>query len=998
MFLHPMKIGKSNNSKTNLPLTPNSIPMAEIPDTESSHSNEARKIVNPLSFIPKTPFTKFFKLPGIFIFCIFSGYLIGRLGFNFIFLFPIAHIAYYYFERRVKEYSRTLEVIQREKKTNESLGEFESVEWMNHIIKQIWDVSEQTISSIIFNEVNNVLKKHAAKKGFSVRLAEITLGTRPPVIEKIAFLRNSNNCIVLEFATHFIPVQASDEILSYFKKDRAHWNTYIELQAVFANFVTIPLLVKNFTFSGLFKITLDLTQKIPFTKAFSLSFLEMPLIDFQLVPLKSIDMLDLPYIGSLLNMIIESQITKLLLQPNKISIDLEELTKYRGTIVGVVYVYIHDLQSIDQSTYWLTLKNNGKTFGISEKKSGSDPVFNQGFYDIIYDTTQFLGVSLFSSDNHAIYGKIHLRNLNKFIFSEKLYLSNENIKRNLNITTQFYPITHAVCESAIVSLNLISIEDLQASGDPVNRLYSTYCIVSLETREAIVSRSVLKSIETKRIFVTKNPFYNETFKFFIREFDDYIVKIRIMNEKEDSEIGKVIIPCVDIKHNISVKYRITGVESGEINVKLNLNYVDMTDPEFTNDDLKPIIKNEIEIIDEIESSEVQEHSKEFNDAKFFLGGHIPDEIVKKVAVNEELEMQVQSSSLGIYNRIQPNQRFIKYKKAYQYTIANVKAFGIFYLVFETDHVNIKMEPFSTDIVTSRSAIVPIENEKFIRVRLFMFSLNGDTLISEEAIRLDDKVVVFDKIRVEFNIETSDLLDFNGETDTDDAKILQVRIGEFDSINRPLIADFYNETFYQNVKLVHKLNTFILGKEYLYCNLKDKGKSISKVTIPKRNCTEMFNFGKSMKAPLYCMAQVCTFKHSPAYLKGEIEIFLLKVSGLKPTASGTCDPYLKVFLNGDKIYKTQKKFKSLDPIFNESFKINVNRETDTIGFHVFSVNSLSIDSLVNFKDFPLLNLPNGYSRFMIPLNDGNTGETSETEMHIIFSFKPDLSSIKFAADN
>lgn len=978
----------SGKSNLNAPLTPNSIPSSKIPEKRKySLSEEAKRITNPLQFSPGNAISRFLKLPGILIFCIFSGYLLGRYGFNFIFLFPIAHIAYYYFSRRVQQYSRTLEVMKREEQLKEVLGEFETVEWMNHIIKKFWDVSEQTVSSIIFNEVNNILTMHATKQGFSIRLGEITLGTRPPVVERISFLKNSDDSLVLEFATHFIPVQASDEVLSYFKKERTHWNTYIELQVIFANFVTIPILVKNFTFSGIFKVTLDLTQKIPFTKALSLSFLEMPVIDFQLVPLKTIDMLDLPYIGGLLSMIIESQIRNLLLQPNQLTVNLEDIAKYRGSVVGVIYVYCHDLKNDDQFTYWLTLKNNGKKFGISEKKSGIDPVFNQGFYDIIYDTTQFIEVSLFSTSTQPLFGKIHLRNLNKSIFNEGLQLSNHKVSKNLNFTTQFYPVTDSVTESAIVTLELVSIEDLQAIGDPVNKLYSSFCIVSLETREAIITRSVLKSTETKRIFATKNPFYNESFKFFIRHFDDYVVKIRIMNEKENKEIGKVIIPCMDIKNNLSVKYRISGVETGEINVKLNVKYIDMMDPVFTEEDIKPQPFVKIPEIIEPVPLQIAEKSK----VESMLGGHIYEDPNDPSKQESENDLKIPSLTLGVYNRSPQSQRFIDYTKAYQFTINNIKAVGVFYLVFETDHLNIKMEPFSTDIPTTRSVVVPILNETHVKVRLFMFSSDGDTLISEEIMNLGEKVIVFDKIRIEFNVEVADLSPFNGEVDNDDTKILQVRISDFNRTGS-FTVDFNYQEHVRNLKLVHHLNTFILGKENLTCHIKDNGKNVAQVTIPKRNCNEKFNFGGSLIAPLFCMAHTCSFKTPILCRKGELEVFILKVSNIKPVIGGSCDPYIKVFMNGEKIYKTDKKIRSLDPIFNESFKIRVDRSTDRIGFHLFSLNSLSIDTLVNFKDFPILNLPNGYSRFMIPLNDSTTGEITETEINVIFSFKPDIKSI------
>lgn len=197
---------------------------------EKSTTTETTKKVedpNPLVFIPIRGLTAFIQIPGILIFSILGGYFMGRFGFNFLFLIILAHISCYAFYRRVRFYNRTLDQLCLEKKNIDSIGVFETVEWMNHITKKFWEVSEQKVSSIIFNEVNNVLKVSASKKAFSIKLAEITLGSRPPIIEKISFIESSPEKLMLEVAVSFIPIMASEEILKYFKYERTHWNTHI---------------------------------------------------------------------------------------------------------------------------------------------------------------------------------------------------------------------------------------------------------------------------------------------------------------------------------------------------------------------------------------------------------------------------------------------------------------------------------------------------------------------------------------------------------------------------------------------------------------------------------------------------------------------------------------------------------------------------------------------------------------------------------------------------
>ncbi|ELA42559.1 uncharacterized protein VICG_00311 [Vittaforma corneae ATCC 50505] len=1023
---------KQNKGNLNTPMTPNEIPASTAAPTVNTPTKlESRIPQSPLSFAPIRGLPTFLRVPGILLFCIVLGYLIGRWRLSFIFLLPVAHVAYYVFNRKVVEYRRSLETLCRENTIQQHLGEFETVEWMNHILKKLWDVSEQTVSSIIFNEVNNTLSKISKNQPFDLRLSEITLGTRPPVIERISFVQNSENKLVLECASNFIPVQASEEILAYFKKERSHWNTYIEIQVKLANLLTIPILVRDFTFSGIFKIELDLSQKIPFAKKLRFSFLEMPTVDFKLIPLKSVDMLDLPYIGGLLNTVMESQIRSMALEPKSIEIDLEEVVKYSGTVVGVVYIYIHDLEVLDQCTYWICLDNNGRKFGTTAKKSGRNPFFNQGFYDIVLDTTYSIGVTLQSTDQTPRglkHGRIFLRNLNKHIYSENLYLSNDTSRTFLNVTTQFYPVSEESQDSAIIYLNLISIEDLQCIGDPINRLYSTFCVVTLERKESSsTNRIVLKRCESKRIFTTKDPFYNESFKFFVRGFEDYLIKIRVVNEKDSKSIGTVVVACTDIKNSGAIKYRICGVESGEMNLKFNIKHVNMEDPPFTAEELYVDSKEnnecsseeskntnmegkntaneedkdgngEASVINEYGISEDKKPDKMPIIGEYIEHTDVPSPPLSSKKADKNVVDSIESLSFGIHNVDAQNRFFLQFRKALKFSIKDIKASGLFYLVFETGFLNIKMEPFSTELEIQREVVVPIVNERALRARLFRMSLTGDSLISEEQIDIyklgspSQVVCVFEKIRIEFDVELDLLANFTNTDNDASLKILQIRIGEF---NRHGIftLDFHTDSSVQNVKLVHRLNTFLLGKENLYCRLKDNGKEVSHVMVPKRDCNEEFDFGNGLKAQMYCKMQTCAFKKIIPSKQGELEVFIIKANKLKGASNGTSDPYVKVFLNKEKIHKTNKRLRSLDPIFNESFRINVQKNVDEMGFHIYSLNSLTVDSLIHFVDISLFNISEGYSRHTLKMKDGDNGEVGDATLQVIFNYKSAIKSTK-----
>ncbi len=187
-------------------------------------------------------------------------------------------------------------------------------------------------------------------------------------------------------------------------------------------------------------------------------------------------------------------------------------------------------------------------------------------------------------------------------------------------------------------------------------------------------------------------------------------------------------------------------------------------------------------------------------------------------------------------------------------------------------------------------------------------------------------------------------------------------------------------------LIHNKTTFLVGEENIFCRLRDGYKEVSHSEFPRRNCVEEYNFGNSITAKLFIKCQTCPFIIPVFYKRGELEVFIIKVFNLSEINRIPSDPFVKVFLNGEKIYKTDKRLRNSNPIFNESFKINVQKEIDLLAFHVYSHNTISSDSLLCHREFPLFNIPNGYSRFDIKLNEQDTKEESGSSIQLIFNFK------------
>lgn len=999
---------EEKKQKPNTLLTPNSVPQAVVVETEQPQLH--RNIDNPLDFSPKSGIFWFIKLPSIVFIGMLFSYILGRFGFNILFVLLLCHCVYFIFKRRVKKYALSLDTLSKEKARKESLGEFETVEWLNYIVRKFWEVSEAAVSSQIYSEVNNVLRQNLPPFIKSLKLTELTLGTRPPVVERIGFISTNEDSIIVEFAANFIPLQTSEDILAYFSGEKKHWNTCIELTAT-VGFVKLPILVRNFTFSGIFKAEISLTRKIPFLKELSFSMLELPLVDFELEPLKTVDFMDIPLLSKMIHKIINSQISNILLSPKSIKVNLENIADYRGKIIGVVYIYVKTLETIEDTTSSINLSHDGVMFGTTSSRHGSDPIFNEGFYEIISDTTKSITVTAQTS-NESFIGKIFMRNLNKNRYSEKIHLSNEKRRVFLDATSYFFRITEKKTASAIVNLNLVSIRDLQKIDCPKNRLYSTYCVISIETKETLKVRKVLKRFETKRIFSSKDPFYNENVKFFVRDFNEFIIKISVMDEKDESEIGTVYIPMTDAQDCSSSFYKIGGALNGDVEIKFDMEYIDLDNIDETsiNDDLPPVkaiveetqveeTRVEESLISETQTSIDSEEKSILKNRKIKesgLPGHcfIKKKKVKVKSTEEKPKKtkkpEVPSLNLGIYAKQKHKYRFVDYKKAYRLEIKEIKKEGMFYLVFETDHLILKMDPFTTEININRFILIPIENEEFIKVRLFGMGVNGDIFISEEVMDLNDTVVVFDKTRIEFDVEVKEFSALNAPDRSDIIKLVQFKV---DKISKEGIytLDILTDRGIRSEKIANSVNTVEVGSEDICCILKDRNKPISKFILPIRNCAEEFKLNSNLSCFIDCKVLTCNFSKLSNFSRGILDVHIIKGTNITSKSGSQAIPYIKVYLNSEKVFKTQKKYNSPNPIFNESLKMNVQKNLDTLSFYISDYNSSSSNDVLLFKEFSLFNINEGYSKHDIRLMNGGTNEPSDSYLQVIFNFSKDENS-------
>jgi len=124
--------------------------------------------------------------------------------------------------------------------------------------------------------------------------------------------------------------------------------------------------------------------------------------------------------------------------------------------------------------------------------------------------------------------------------------------------------------------------------------------------------------------------------------------------------------------------------------------------------------------------------------------------------------------------------------------------------------------------------------------------------------------------------------------------------------------------------------------------------------------------------------------------GVINVLIDKANVIGKDSSGTSDPYVKVLLRGQEIYKTDTVKKTLTPVWNERFKVNISdRISNKLVFQVFDWNKVQKHDLIGQADVPLYEVYDGEKiNITLPLvaydKGGNKIENGNISLEIEFT--------------
>lgn len=303
------------------------------------------------------------KVPGI-LFCTgICGYILGWLKFHPWIFIPILYTVGFVLLRRIREFKRSFEAFMYFSLRKKSTVKLERVDWINEIMDKTWRYAESNISKIVLLKVSAVLRKVNVPMISDIRLDRFTLGGQPPVIEGIKIRSSSRDSLVIDASVHFIPalIEEKQKIfeLAGIKEREKDWNLNttltVRVGGVAAG-IDMPVTLKNVSFKGTTRIKLNLGYTPSVIESFEFSFLKQPTISFNIIPLKTVDIMDIPGLATGIKKVISTAIEKEALYPKKVTVSLRPKSIY---YVGAMCVFVRNTYTALENPFYIGVGLNG---------------------------------------------------------------------------------------------------------------------------------------------------------------------------------------------------------------------------------------------------------------------------------------------------------------------------------------------------------------------------------------------------------------------------------------------------------------------------------------------------------------------------------------------------------------------------------------------------------------------------------------------------------------
>eukprot|EP00052_Salpingoeca_macrocollata_P027896 m.267001 g.267001 ORF g.267001 m.267001 type:complete len:1354 (-) comp22799_c4_seq3:41-4102(-) len=292
-------------------------------------------------------------------------------------------------------------------------SENEQCQWLNNSLSKLWPFIKAATEQVLLAEINPQLA--AVCPGFlsSLGLAKVDIGRNAPRIVTVNLVKHPRNPIDAERCGSVwldVTLKLSEE-------------TAVVLEAS-SGPLSVRVGLQNVEFTGVFRLALaPLDDAPPFFKALSISLLEKPLVNFNLVAL-NVPLMTIPGLAPFIKDLLTSQISSVLLWPKKVVVPVDNLSETEERRLndtsgkGVLRIRAQAIEGLTTTSSKQQFKNlylectlDGESKSTSTATVAVRPTFGRGGaleFIVMDDVASVLHCSLQSKDTKDKVGYVDI--------------------------------------------------------------------------------------------------------------------------------------------------------------------------------------------------------------------------------------------------------------------------------------------------------------------------------------------------------------------------------------------------------------------------------------------------------------------------------------------------------------------------------------------------------------------------------------------------------------
>ncbi|CAO1632276.1 unnamed protein product [Parajaminaea phylloscopi] len=252
-------------------------------------------------------------------------------------------------------------------------GHKEGAEWLNSLVERLWEVIDPAIFDSVAGTLEDVMQASAPAFIHMIKVSAVAHGTTPLRVAGVRILPDqeadyvtpkqpengkkddesrtfSGTHINLEMALIYHAAKTGQSLSSRSKNARLEMQFFLGLRKVVT--FPLPIWVEIKGFVGTVRARLQLTPEAPFIKNLTFTFLGLPRVQVEVVPLH-VNLSNIPILSGFVQSSIDAAMAEYC-APSSLTLDVGEILmgdkiKRDVSALGVIVIWIHSAYDLEQA-------------------------------------------------------------------------------------------------------------------------------------------------------------------------------------------------------------------------------------------------------------------------------------------------------------------------------------------------------------------------------------------------------------------------------------------------------------------------------------------------------------------------------------------------------------------------------------------------------------------------------------------------------------------------